>query len=91
MDVSGVLRVNCRLSNERNLSDWDGKLDFFHYPVFVLSLEAGNDGISYRTFIKQQVSEKQFFSPLNLLVCILQKDNYFDVINFFLLKSAGTQ
>lgn len=26
-------------------------------------LKLGNDGISYRTFIKQQVSEKQFFSP----------------------------
>lgn len=54
-------------------------------------LKLGNDGISYRTFIKQQVSEKQFFPPLYLLVCILQKNNYFDLIKFFLLKSAGTQ
>lgn len=73
----------CRQNNEQTRVKWVENLTFsilFFYCRFKLGMP-----VSAVELNKQQVLEKQvffFFSSLYLLLCILQKDNYFDLFSF---------
>lgn len=72
----------CGKNNEQTRVKWVENLTFsilFFYCWFKLGMP-----VSAVELNKQQVLEKQvfLFFPLYLLLCILQKDNYFDLFFF---------